>query len=153
MGLLGLQKKNPKFYQGYYKCINPDKYVGKGPIVYRSGLELKFMRWCDKTDTIIKWSSESIPIPYYDRLQKKKRHYYVDNFVEIKEGKEIKKYLVEIKPHKQTLPPVVTKGKKRGNVLYEQMQWDNNNDKWSAAKEFAKKHGMEFIIITEKELN
>lgn len=153
MGLLGLQKKNPKFYQGYYKCINPEKYIGKGPIVYRSGLELKFMRWCDKTDTILRWSSESIPIPYYDSHQKKWRKYFVDNFVEIKEGAEIKKYLVEIKPHKQTLEPVKSKSKKKTSLLYEQMMWINNCDKWNFAKEFAKKHGMEFIIITEKELN
>jgi len=152
MGLLGLNK-NPKFRQGYYKCIYPEKYIGKGPIVYRSGLELKFMLWCDKTNTILKWSSESIPIPYYDSVQKKNRNYYVDNYVEILEGTNIKKYLVEIKPHKQTLKPTPSKGKRKANILYEQLQWTNNNDKWNFAKAFAKKHGMEFIIITEKELN
>jgi hypothetical protein len=152
MGLLGLNK-NSKFKQGYYKCINPIKYIGKGPIVYRSGLELKFMLWCDKTDTILKWSSESIVIPYYDSVQHKDRKYYVDNYVEILEGNIIKKYLIEIKPHKQTLQPVITKGKRKSNMLYEQLQWVNNTDKWKFAKEFAKKHGMEFIIITEKELN
>lgn len=153
MGLLGLQKKNPKFYQGYFKPIFPEKYIGKGPIIYRSGLELKFMKWCDKTDTILKWSSECIPIPYYDSVQKKKRHYYVDNFVEIKEGNIVKKYLVEIKPYKQTMQPIQTKYKKKATLLYEQMQWTNNNDKWNAAKNFAMSHGMDFIIITEKELN
>jgi len=152
MGLLGLNK-NSKFKQGYYKCINPIKYIGKGPIVYRSGLELKFMLWCDKTDTIIKWSSESIVIPYYDSVQHKDRKYYVDNYVEILEGDITKKYLIEIKPHKQTLQPVTTKGKRKASLLYEQLQWVNNTDKWKFAKEFAKKHGMEFIIITEKELN
>ena len=153
MGLLGLQKKNPKFYQGYYKPIFPEKYIGKGPIVYRSGLELKFMRWCDNSNNVLKWSSESIPIPYYDSIQKKKRNYYVDNYVEIMEGKILKKYLVEIKPYKQTIEPK-TQGKKKSNLLYEQLMWVNNNsDKWPAAKEFAKKHGMEFIIITEKDLN
>lgn len=152
MGLLGLQKKNPRFYQGYYTPILPEKYIGNGPIIYRSGLELKFMRWCDKTDTILKWSSEPLAIPYYDTLQKKKRHYYVDNFVEIKEGNNIKRYLVEIKPYKQTQAPIV-KGKKKSSLLYEQIQWTNNNDKWDAAKNFAISHGMEFIIITEKELN
>lgn len=152
MGLLGL-KKNPKFKQGFYKCIHPEKYTGKGPIIYRSGLELKFMLWCDKTDTILKWSSESIAIPYYDSVQHKNRKYYVDNYVEIVEGNTTKKYLVEIKPHKQTQTPIVTKGRKKSSILYEQIQWANNNDKWKYAREFAKNHGMEFIIITEKELN
>ena len=129
MGLLGLNSKNPKFHQGYYSPINPNKYIGKGPIVYRSGLELKFMRWCDKTDTILRWSSESIPIPYYDTIQKKKRHYYVDNFVEIQEGNIIKRYLVEIKPYKQTLEPNQSKKRKKSSLLYEQMQWATTNDK------------------------
>jgi hypothetical protein len=85
MGLLGLNK-NPKFKQGYYKPLNPQKYIGKAPIIYRSGLELKFMRWCDKTDTIQKWSSESIVIPYFDTIKKTQRKYYIDNYVEILEG-------------------------------------------------------------------
>lgn len=153
MGKLPL-KRNNKYHQGYYNPINPKKYIGKGDIIYRSGLELKFMLWCDKTDTIKRWSSETITVPYYDSVQKKNRLYYVDNFVEIQEGDNIKKYLIEIKPHKQTIEPKATKGKRKSNLLYEQLQWVNNhNDKWPAARAFAKNHGMEFIIITEKELN
>jgi hypothetical protein len=152
MGNLPL-KRDIRYKQGIYKCINPSKYIGKGPIIYRSGLELKFMLWCDKTDTIQKWSSESIVIPYYDSIQRKNRKYYIDNYVEILEGDILKKYLVEIKPHKQTLAPIISKGKKKSNILYEQLQYKNNQDKWLFAKEFAKKNGVEFIIITEKELN
>lgn len=152
MGSLGL-KKNPKYKQGYYNPSHPEKYIGKGDIIYRSGLELKFMLWCDKTDTILRWSSESIIIPYYDSVQKKNRKYYIDNFVEIQEGSNIKRYLVEIKPHKQTLEPKSTKGKSKSNLLYEKVMYQNNSDKWKYAREFAKKHDMEFIIITEKELN
>jgi hypothetical protein len=145
--------RDKRFKQGFYNPIHPEKYLGKGPIVYRSGLELKFMLWCDRTDTILKWSSESVKIPYYDSVKKKKRTYYVDNYVEILEGNQIKKYLIEIKPHSQTVQPKQSKRKKRSTVLYEQLQWANNNDKWPSAREFAKKRGMEFIIITEKELN
>lgn len=153
MGDLRL-KRDKRFKQGYYKPINPEKYVGKPPIIYRSGLELKFMRWCDKTDTILRWSSETVKIPYYDSIQKKKRLYYIDNFVEILEGDEVKKYLVEIKPHKQTVEPKPTKRKKKSTILYEQTQWINNSkDKWPTARKFAEKHGMEFIIITEKDIN
>jgi hypothetical protein len=152
MGLLTLNR-NLKYHQGYYNPLFPNKYIGNGPIIFRSGLELKFMRWCDKTDTILKWSSESIAIPYFDTIQKKNRKYYADNFVEILEGVNIKRYLVEIKPFKQTQAPIESKGKKRSNLLFEQMQWVNNNDKWRAAKNFAISNGMDFIIITEKELN
>jgi len=87
---LGLNK-NPKYRQGYYRCINPEKYIGRGDIIYRSGLELKFMLWCDKTDNILRWSSETVIVPYYDSVQRKNRKYYIDNFVEILEGSIIKK--------------------------------------------------------------
>jgi hypothetical protein len=73
--------------------------------------------------------------------------------VEIMEGTVLKKYLVEIKPYKQTIEPPHSKNKKKSNMLYEQVTWINNCDKWKYAKDFAKKHGLEFIIITEKELN
>ena len=153
MKSLGLTYKNPKFRQGYYKCANPKKYIGSGPIVYRSGLELKFMLWCDKTPTIQRWSSESVIIPYYDPVKKCQRKYYVDNYVEILEGDKLKKYLVEIKPHKQTMEPKSGKGKRKSSLLFEQMQWiTNSQGKWPACKAFAKSHGMEFIIITENEL-
>lgn len=145
--------KNPKYRQGHYKPINTLKYIGKHIPIYRSGLELKFMIWCDKTETVIHWSSESIQVKYFDSIKKNTRIYMIDNYVEILEGDIVKKYLIEIKPYKQTLQPVTSKGKRKASLLYEQLQWVNNNDKWKFAKDFAKNHGMEFIIITEKELN
>lgn len=153
MGNLPLNK-NPKYKQGYYKPINESKYIGKGPIVYRSGLELKFFIFLDKNINVIKWSSESIPIPYFDPIKRCQRKYYVDNYVEILEGDITKKYLIEVKPYKQTLEPKAGKGKKKTHLIYETAQWiTNSQGKWPACKEFAKQHGMEFIIITEKELN
>jgi hypothetical protein len=77
----------------------------------------------------------------------------VDAYVKIQEGDIVKKYLVEVKPWKQTQEPKAGKGKKKANLLYEQVAFQNLQDKIKFAKEFAKKHGMEFIIITEKELN
>lgn len=149
---LGLVK-NPKYKQGYYKPINPEKYIGKEPPIYRSGLELKFFIFCDKNENVTKWASEPFPIPYFDTIQKKWRKYYVDNFVEIKEGTNIKRYLIEIKPFKQTKEPESKRGKQKKNLLYEQMMWKNNCDKWNFCKDFAKKNGLEFIIITEKDLS
>lgn len=153
MGKLSLTKRNKKFQQGHYKPKNISKYVGNGPIVFRSGLELKFMRWADNNPNVLEWNSEEIAIPYWDSLQKKQRRYFVDAYVKIMEGQNIKKYLVEIKPSKQTQEPKASRGKKKSNLLYEKIQWQNNTDKWNQAKDFAKKHGMEFIKITEKELN
>lgn len=160
MGSLGLTKRNKKFYQGFYVPKNPNKYIGKiDNIIYRSGLELKLFRWADNSPNVLEWNSEEIIVPYEDSIQrkpngeKKWRKYYIDAYVKIQEGDIIKKYLVEVKPWKQTQEPKATKGKKKSNLLYEQVAWKNNCDKWAFAREFAKKHGMEFIIITDKDLN
>ena len=154
MGSLGLSKRNKKYYQGFYAPKNIQKYVGKiDNIIYRSGLELKFFRFCDNNPNVVEWGSEEIAVPYFDSLMKKSRKYFIDAYVKIQEGDIVKKYLVEVKPWKQTQEPKSGKGKKKANLLYEQVAWKNNCDKWAFAKEFAKKHGMEFIIITEKELN
>ncbi len=154
MGSLGLTSRNKKFYQGFYQPKNINKYVGKKDnIIYRSGLELKFYRFCDNNPNVMEWGSEEIIVEYYDSVQRKNRKYFIDAYVKIREGDIIKKYLVEVKPWKQTQEPVSSKGKKKANLLYEKISYQNNCDKWKFAKEFAKKHGMEFIIITEKELN
>ena len=63
----------------------------------------------------------------------------------------LKKYLVEIKPSKQTKPPT-TKYRKRRHLLYEQKAYVTNQAKWKAARKYSKKIGCEFIILTEKEL-
>ena len=73
------------------------------------------------------------------------------NYIEIKEGDKKIKYLVEIKPSKQTTPPTV-KYKKKRHLIYEQRCYAINQAKWSAAKEYSKKIGGVFIILTEKEL-
>jgi hypothetical protein len=154
MGSLGLSKRNKKFHQGFYVPKNIQKYVGKiDNIIYRSGLELKFFRFCDNNPNVVEWGSEEIAVPYFDTLQRKQRKYFIDAYVKIQEGDIIKKYLVEVKPWKQTQEPKAGKGKKKANLLYEQVAFQNLQDKIKFAKEFAKKHNMDFIIITEKELN
>ena len=149
---LGLVR-NKKYNQGFYNPKNPDKYIKNSKIIYRSGLELKLFRWADNNPNVLEWSAEPFSITYFDTVLKRERQYHLDAYVKIKEGDKIKKYLIEVKPWKQTQEPKSTKGKKKSNLLYEQVTWRNNCDKWECSKEFAKKHGMEFIIITEKELN
>ena len=69
----------------------------------------------------------------------------------MKEDGKRKKYIIEVKPRKQTTPPQkksrVTKG-----YLYEMRMYAVNHAKWRAAQEFCKDNGMEFKIITEEEL-
>ena len=143
-----------KYKQGIYRPINTEKYLGKTNPVYRSGWELKFFRWADINPNILAWGSENIIIPYINPLDQKVHRYFVDNFIVFKDKDGNKqKLLIEIKPSRQTIQPVTTKGKHKKTILYEQTTWITNQAKWTAAKEWAKKKNMEFIILTEKELN
>jgi hypothetical protein len=146
---MNLQKNN-KYRQGVFTPVNKSKFLGVSAI-YRSGLELKFMRFCDSNQNVIKWGSENVIIPYISPLDGRAHKYYVDNFVVIKEGDQVKKYLIEIKPSKQTIPPV-TKYKKKEHLIYEQSMYLKNQAKWQAATEFCKRKGLEFLILTEKHL-
>ena len=139
-----------KWRQGIFTPKNQDKFIGS-KAVYRSGLALKFFRFCDDNPNVLEWGSENIVVPYISPLDNKAHRYYVDNYIAIKEESEVVKYLVEIKPSKQTKPPT-TKYRKRQHLLYEQKQYVINQAKWKAAKEFCKKKGLTFIILTEKEL-
>jgi len=141
---------NKNYRQGIFTPKNADKFIGT-KAVYRSGLELKFMRFCDNNPNVLKWSSENVVIPYISPIDGRVHRYFVDNFVVIKEGNQIKKYLVEIKPYKQTMSPT-TKYRKREHLLYEQQMYSVNQAKWASAREFCAKKGLEFLILTEKDL-
>jgi hypothetical protein len=139
-----------KYRQGIFTPKNQDKFIG-ARATYRSGLELKFFRFCDENPNVIKWGSENVIVPYKSPLDQRLHRYYVDNYIAIREGKKITKYLVEIKPSKQTKPPQ-TKYRNKRHLIYEQKQYVTNQAKWEAAKEYCKKRGYTFIILTEKEL-
>jgi hypothetical protein len=143
-------QKNSKFVQGIFVPKNKHKFIGD-KAVYRSSLELRFMKFCDCNENVLAWGSENVVIPYVNPLDGKVHRYFVDNFVKIKEGNNIKKYLVEIKPSSQLLPPK-TKYRKKSNLIYEQTMYVTNQAKWKFAKEWCLKRGYEFIIITEKHL-
>jgi len=144
-------KKDDKYRQGLYKPKNPQKYVGRGMPVYRSGWELKFFRWCDFNDNVLEWASESVIIPYLNKADGKVHRYYTDGVIAIKEGTNIVKYIVEIKPSKQVQPPSAGK-KKHSTVVYENYRYIQNISKWEAARNWCSKKGYKFIILTEKEL-
>lgn len=110
------------------------------------------MRWADHNPNVLKWGSENVIIPYFHPIDKKYRRYFVDNYVVIREGEVITKYLIEIKPSKQTVPPTTHKNKKPSTVLYENISYAVNISKWEAAQKFCKQKGYKFLILTEKEL-
>ena len=143
-------KKNP-YKQGVFRPINKDKCKSQ-VCIYRSGLELKYMRWLDSNSNIVSWGSESVAIPYIKPTDGKIHRYYIDfDFViKDKQGKH-HKFLIEVKPEKQCSPP--KKGRKaRKTLLQEQITWATNSAKWSAAKGWAKSHGYKFTIVTENDI-
>lgn len=146
-----MSKKN--FLQGRYKPSNPQKYKGDvRNIIYRSSFERKFLYYCDMNENILEYSSEEIVIPYRSPLDNKIHRYFPDFYIKQKDNNGIiKKYIIEIKPYKQTIEPVVRKRKTK-SYLYEVFEYTKNQAKWDAAKEWCLDHGYEFKILTEKEL-
>jgi len=141
-----------QYKQGIYKPVDKNKYIGIKLPKYRSSWELKFFQWCDRNINVLEWSSESVVVPYISPVDGRPHRYFVDNAIAIKEDDIIKRYLVEIKPYKQTIPPKESKRKKKSTLLYEHMTYSVNQCKWKAARKYAKSKNMEFIILTENEL-
>lgn len=147
-------KKYKEYRQGVYKPVNRHKYKGSKNPKYLSSWELKFFRWCDRNPHVEQWTSENVYIPYISPVDGKLHKYIVDNTVFIREGKDkLVKYLIEIKPYKQTIPPVNHGNKKRSTIIHENYTWQTNQAKWIAAKDWADKNGYIFQLVTEKQFN
>lgn len=144
-------KKDERFKQGVFQPKNKEKFIGKFAI-FRSSYERKFFLWADKNPNVLEWGSENIIVPYISPIDNKYHRYFVDNYIVIKEGNKIKKYLIEIKPFAQTQQPKPSNRKKKSTILYENTQWVVNQAKWEAAKKFAASRNAEFLLLTEKEL-
>ena len=147
-----LTLKNNKYVQGIFKPTHMEKYKGHDLPRYLSSWELKLFRWCDTNPNVLEWGSETMVIPYENPLDKKIHRYIVDALIKLKTATGIKKFLVEVKPLKQTIKPVETPNKQKKTLLYEQLTYIQNQAKWQAAKEFCKNRGLEFVLLSEKEL-
>jgi hypothetical protein len=148
-----------EFKQGLYRPVNKAKCLNKTSPEYRSGLEMKMMNVLDKNDNILEWSSEKVVIPYFKSSEQRVARYFVDFYFKIKIGELIKEFIVEIKPYKQTLPPTDHGNKKKSTMMYEQVSFLNNTNKWDAARQWCleqkknKNRDIEFKIITEKNID
>ena len=63
----------------------------------------------------------------------------------------IKKYLIEVKPKKQTSPPKKPRRQTKGYIR-EAYEYAKNHATWKAAREFCADRRWEFKVITEIEL-
>jgi hypothetical protein len=136
-----------------YHPENPFKYKGNfNNIICRSSWERKFCRWCDINENILEWASEEFFIPYVSPIDKRVHRYYPDFIVKMKDRfGEIKTYVIEVKPKRQTLPPV-KKSRVTKSFIYEAKTYEVNKAKWKAAKEWCEDRLLEFKIITEDDL-
>ena len=135
-----------------YKPNHPKKYNGDyRNIICRSSWERKFCSWCDLNENVLEWGSEEFWIPYRSP-DGKVRRYFPDFIMKVREQSgEIKTYVIEVKPKKQTLKPKPRK-KVTKSYLYECKTYEVNQAKWKAAKEWCADRKVEFKIVTEKEL-
>ena len=141
-------------YKGYYKPSNPKKYRGNPTrIIYRSLWERKYMVYCDTTPSILEWGSEEIIIPYRSPLDGKSHRYYPDFYIKVREKSgKISRYIVEIKPKKQTKPPYDHKDKRSVSYKKACLTFAKNRAKWDAAEDYCGDRQMGFLILTEENL-
>jgi hypothetical protein len=136
-----------KFSQGLFNPTNPEKYIGRGSIKYRSSWELRFMNFLDTHPSVKQWASESISIKYENPVAKKVKSYVPDFFIIYEDANGNRKgELVEIKPHKETTLEAA------GRSTKNQIQAAVNQAKWEAAREFCKRNGISFRVITEHDM-
>ena len=111
------------------------------------------MKWCDKSEKVLKWSSEEVIVPYISPMDKKRHRYFPDFLIQTEKGWT----LIEVKPQVQTTPPKkllvenLTPKKKR-RYAYAVKTWLVNEAKWEAAKKVCEVKGWRFQIMTEKQL-
>ena len=92
------------------------------------------MLYCDRSENILEWDSESIHIPYISPKDDRWHNYYPDFYIKYKDkDSQIIKALIEIKPHFQK-------------------KWDVNIAKWDACQKHCDVQNIEFKVLTEKEL-
>lgn len=141
--------------KGRYTVLNPDKYLGDPEnVIYRSSWEEEAFKRLDLNPDVLRWCSEEIAIEYPkpnpQTGQLEQGFYFPDLFIVKQEldGK-ITRDLIEIKPYKQTIPP---RSRKPSVRLQEEYQWLVNQHKWAAAEEWCKRYGINFRIMTEKDM-
>ena len=110
------------------------------------------MQWCDRSPNILRYGSEEFSIPYYNPVKEKICRYFPDFIIEVLESNgKIQKYVIEIKPKRQTVPPVQG-NKKTKTYINEVNTYAVNQSKWKSIQEWCDDHLIKFSIITESQL-
>ena len=143
---------NTKQAQGIFSIKNIQKYKSTNPPIYRSSWEKDIMISLDLNPAVIEWSVEPFAIPYACPVEKdrygnaKMKNYFPDLHVLFVDNKGNKKaQIIEVKPLKQCYMQYAKSKKDKIVVAV-------NQAKWAYAMDFCKRNGLEFKLITEKEL-
>jgi hypothetical protein len=147
---------NKRFRQGVFTPKNPDKFHNKGQgIIYRSGLELRYLNYFDMNPNVLFVASEEFSIDYIslgdldEKGRPKRKRYFPDFLIKVKKSNgEIQTFVIEIKPKSQTIPP--PKQKNTAKYAERLLEWQKNKDKWKAATLFCESRGLKFEIMTEE---
>ncbi len=144
---------------------NPDKFKGLSPLVYRSGLELRTIKWLDESPYVMAWEGDDLGwdtnrgkttsrsfIPYFDPISQRDRRYFYDFKVLIKgtDGTE-RVWLAEVKSKSECGPPK-RKSRVTRSFLDRMMTWQKNKAKWEAARKFCEERGWKFQVLNEDHL-
>lgn len=137
---------NTKQAQGVFPIRNIHKYKSTNPPIFRSSWEKDIMVSLDMNPAVTEWSVEPFSIPYTHPLDGKTHQYFPDFYVRYIDNKGIEKaQIIEIKPLKQCYMQYAKSKKDKLVVAV-------NQAKWAYAMDFCKRNGLEFKLITEKEL-
>ncbi len=139
------------FKQGYYTPKHPEKYVGNvEKIRYMSSWEKQTNDFLDNNPNVLRWSSETLVIPYVKPTDNCIHKYLVDYWVEYVNAKgEVIQEALEVKPASQTKP---SKSRNPRTKLYENVQYAVNVAKWQAAQKYCSDRGIIFRVVTENSI-
>ena len=133
------------YAKGTYVPVNPEKYVGTRPPIYRSSWESTFMRFCDNHPSVVSWASECVRIPYKNPFTGKIVNYIPDFLVTYEINGVRKAELIEIKPEAQAVMEVARSQSEKAAVVL-------NMCKWQAARIWCSRMGATFRVLTERDL-
>jgi hypothetical protein len=95
----------------------------------------------------MRWSSETVKIPYRNPLTAKMTIYVPDFLIQYTDAKgKQHAELIEVKPENQM------KLQEVGRDKFRQAQYVQNMAKWSAARDWCKRKKIFFRVITEKDI-
>ena len=133
--------------KGRFIPKNPQKYFGNpNQIFFRSSWELTVMKFFDSSVSVNRWNSEEFSIPYISPKDARVHQYYPDFMFEmINTSKDVERWIVEVKPLKET-------SMQFAKSLHDKVSVAVNEAKWAAAERFCLANNMKFKVITELDI-